>query len=606
MHLPILAADLTTYLLLLREAPLRHRRVLWFWWCSPLVLVVAYYHGQLDLAPMVFLLAAVRLVGRGRPVIGLAALGLGVSLKTHLGLALPFMLIYLLYRRTPWRKLAAGVALALAPAALEALLLAGSPAFGQMVLHNEEQRRVFSFALTAAGGQVEIYLAPLIMVLLAIRYLVVARHNREILASFLGIAYLLLVVFVPPMPGWYLWSVPFIALFYVGQRRVPSFVYWGLSGGTALLILLFEGRFLAIGGMGPEAIGDRALLMQWLAAAGLPIQTGFSLGVTVLDAAYLLSAYWMYTIGAPENRALRTRQTPILVAICGSSGAGKDTLSRAIKQTLGFGRTVQVDGDDHHKWERGHEMWEQFTHLHPHANELHVQLQNAVDLYYGKEVLVAHYDHATGRFGEPRPAEPNDFVFFVGLHTLYLERMRNLMDVRIFVEPEASLGAHWKTLRDQRERGYTREQVLEQLRAREADNARFIAPQREFADIVVSFSADRPIAVGDPSASFELRLRLRLSHSYDVAPVYEELRRLKTLRIERVEDSDLRHQWWDLAGQPTADEVRRAAQALFPDWGELLSHDGLEWAAGLMGVVQLVVALAIRDALIQRPLFDGK
>jgi phosphoribulokinase len=64
---------------------------------------------------------------------------------------------------------------------------------------------------------------------------------------------------------------------------------------------------------------------------------------------------------------------------------------------------------------------------------------------------------------------------------------RESYDVKVYLAPPEPLRAKWKVKRDTLKRGYTEEQVLEELRKREPDSEQFIRPQRQWSDIVVSF-----------------------------------------------------------------------------------------------------------------------
>src|SRR5580704_4195046 len=72
--------------------------------------------------------------------------------------------------------------------------------------------------------------------------------------------------------------------------------------------------------------------------------------------------------------------------------------------------------------------------------------------------------------------------------------MRDAYDVRVFLDPPEELRRRWKVQRDCSRRGYTTDQVLEELDRREADAEAYIRPQRRHADIVISF---RPGDRGD-------------------------------------------------------------------------------------------------------------
>lgn len=98
----------------------------------------------------------------------------------------------------------------------------------------------------------------------------------------------------------------------------------------------------------------------------------------------------------------------------------------------------------------------------------------------------------------PRYAE----VFTSGYYT---RGARDCYDVKVYLAPPESLRTEWKVKRDTRKRGYSNEQVLEQLRKREPDSEQFIRPQRQWSDIVVSFYPP-----SDNSQASDLLLNVRL------------------------------------------------------------------------------------------------
>jgi phosphoribulokinase len=97
------------------------------------------------------------------------------------------------------------------------------------------------------------------------------------------------------------------------------------------------------------------------------------------------------------------------------------------------------------------------------------------------------YQHHDGTFGPLVRVEPEQFAVVEGLLGYSTEEMRRMYDVRVYLNPPEELRRKWKVQRDCSKRGYTTDQVLSELDRREPDSEAFIRPQREFADIVVSF-----------------------------------------------------------------------------------------------------------------------
>jgi phosphoribulokinase len=88
--------------------------------------------------------------------------------------------------------------------------------------------------------------------------------------------------------------------------------------------------------------------------------------------------------------------------------------------------------------------------------------------------------------------------------------VRGLFDLNVWLDPETKLKHGWKVQRDVAKRGYTQEQVYAEIAAREPDVAAYIAPQRRFADLVVSFRRPEGGGSGDEHLSVRIVERATL------------------------------------------------------------------------------------------------
>lgn len=175
------------------------------------------------------------------------------------------------------------------------------------------------------------------------------------------------------------------------------------------------------------------------------------------------------------------------IAICGDSGAGKTYLSELVKEVLPFDNTLVLETDRYHKWERGAKEYESLTHLHPEANHLEKMSEDAYKLSIGEDIYQVDYDHQTGKFTEPQQIKANPFVVFCGLHTLYKESMRDICNLKIYIDTDEELKRKWKIERDMSKRGYTLEKIMKTIEKRENDYQTFVKPQKEFADVLFRF-----------------------------------------------------------------------------------------------------------------------
>jgi len=173
------------------------------------------------------------------------------------------------------------------------------------------------------------------------------------------------------------------------------------------------------------------------------------------------------------------------ISICGDSGSGKSTISALLQEILPFDNTLLFETDRYHKWERGSQNYQAHTHLSPEANYLEKMADDAYKLSLGQTVITVDYDHASGKFTAPESIEPKPYMIMCGLHTLYKENLRSIMDLTIYIDTDEGLKRFWKITRDVEQRGKLLEQVIASIEARTPDYYTYILPQRDHADIII-------------------------------------------------------------------------------------------------------------------------
>jgi phosphoribulokinase len=204
---------------------------------------------------------------------------------------------------------------------------------------------------------------------------------------------------------------------------------------------------------------------------------------------------------------------PAILGVVGDSAAGKTTITRGLVRVLGEGHVTHVGTDDYHKYDRRQRAELGITPLHPDCNYLDIIAQHLALLRRGEPILKPVYRHNDGTFGPPVYVTPARFVVIEGLFGFYLPEIRDVYDVRVYLNPPEEVRRRWKVKRDTSRRGYTTSQVLSELDRREPDSEAFIRPQRRWADIEVSFvPADGSGAVRNEEFDVELTLREGLSH----------------------------------------------------------------------------------------------
>ena len=210
---------------------------------------------------------------------------------------------------------------------------------------------------------------------------------------------------------------------------------------------------------------------------------------------------------------------PVILGVVGDSAAGKTTITRGLVRVLGEAHVTHVCTDDYHRYDRRQRAENGITPLHPDCNYLDVLTQDLATLRRGNAILKPVYRHQDGTFGPPDYVRPERFTIIEGLLGYHLPEMRDVYDVRVFLDPPEDVRRRWKVQRDCSRRGYTTDEVLAELDRREPDSAAFIRPQRRHADMVISF---RPSAGSGDEDQIHLDAELKLFDGLphpDLAPL---------------------------------------------------------------------------------------
>jgi uridine kinase len=585
LRLPLLGADVLICLLLMSWLPAHARTVARSWSASPIVIYATYVHGQLDLWPTALLLLALWFVLGERPRLGAFLLGLGLAAKLHLLVALPFILTFLWKRRRGRSALPAVLAI-LAGTLLLAYAPVWTPAFKLMVLQSPESARLWAVALPF-GPDIALYLAPTALLFAWLRMATWRSVERDLCLLMLGLAFLALVALVPPQPGWFVWSAPFVVFLGAQFTRTAS---WSIRALNLTYLLYF---FVAQSDTALEAFepllgaGQSA---RWTAqlqrlVPALADPRAPNLAWTLLFCATTWTAWEMTRRGISARTSARHDEV-FLIGIGGDSGAGKHTLGRDLLGVLGD-RLALVDGDDDHRWERGDPAWQTLTHLDPRANRLQMQLAALQRLRQGADVRKPRYDHVHGRFTQPKLWPSARVVGLVGLHPFYLSAQRRLLDLRVFVDAAEDVRRAWKMTRDVQDRGKTEAGVLAEMERREPDAQRFVQPQRQHADVVLGHLA----ATETP----HVHLRIEMAGHLDPFALLAALQAEATLQVEWLADPSLHREALIVTGELPAEAVARLAALLLPDADDWLI-DNAVWHAGQRGLAQLVLLHALGAA----------
>jgi len=194
-----------------------------------------------------------------------------------------------------------------------------------------------------------------------------------------------------------------------------------------------------------------------------------------------------------------TRAAPFIIGVAGGTGSGKTTVSNRIRAMVGAEHLAYIQHDSYY-YDMSHlppaERAKQ-NYDHPESLDTPLLVQQLHQLRRGEPVAVPVYDFAThSRRAETQRVHPARIVLVEGILIFWEKALRDLMDMRIFVDTAADLRFIRRLHRDTTERGRTLESVIDQYLATVRPmHLEFVEPSKRHADLLVPEGGYNRVAV---------------------------------------------------------------------------------------------------------------
>ncbi|MBE1554631.1 uridine kinase [Sporosarcina limicola] len=190
---------------------------------------------------------------------------------------------------------------------------------------------------------------------------------------------------------------------------------------------------------------------------------------------------------------------PLVIGIAGGSGSGKTSVTDSIYDVFKEHSVVVIEQDYYYK-DQAHLKFEErleTNYDHPLAFDTDLLISQIQVLLDRKRVEKPVYDYALHtRSDETITIEPQDVIILEGILVLEDARLRELMDIKLFVDTDADLRIIRRIMRDIKERGRTIESVVEQyLSVVRPMHNKFIEPTKGYADIIIPEGGHNGVAI---------------------------------------------------------------------------------------------------------------
>lgn len=201
----------------------------------------------------------------------------------------------------------------------------------------------------------------------------------------------------------------------------------------------------------------------------------------------------------------------LVIGIAGGTGSGKTTVTNKILEHIDKNRVVVIQHDFYYKdiSVYGGKSPAEVNFDHPASLETDLLIEHIRRLKEGKPVDIPIYNFTTHkRMAETRRVDPKEIIIIDGILIFESKPLRDLMDIKIFVDTDADERLVRRMRRDILERGRSIESVMQQyMNTVKPMHIEFVEPSKVWADVIIPRGAENTVAIQMVASRIEMMIR---------------------------------------------------------------------------------------------------
>lgn len=190
---------------------------------------------------------------------------------------------------------------------------------------------------------------------------------------------------------------------------------------------------------------------------------------------------------------------PLIIGIAGGAGSGKSTISEKLKSINGENKVQIIEQNSFVKdfSSMNFDERKKLNFEHPDSFDFDNLVRILKDLALGNDVSIHSFDFVTlERTDNFQTITPKDIIVVEGSLILYEKKLRDLFDIKVFIDTDSDIRLIRRIIRDTKEKSMPLEKIiLEYISVVKPTNINFVEPTKRFADIIIPEGGENEVAI---------------------------------------------------------------------------------------------------------------
>ena len=554
------------------------------YWLSPISLYVLYIHGQLDILPVFLLILSLYFVYENNFSLSGVVLALAISAKFSMLIALPFIIIYAYRIRLARKIFLKFIIYFLSLLALCFLPFLNNNDFINMVIKSPQSEKLFYLFVNYSSG-LNLFILPTIFVVILYFIWRLERITFDLFIMSIGLGFFVLLLLLPPSPGWYLWILPFLVFY---QLKCPS-DYLFISLPFYLTYVIFYSFY----SQGSVPIFLENNLFS-LSSYTFESQKIYSILFTILQASGLLICIRMFTYGIARNNFFSFGKKPLLVGISSINNSDLE-LSHLLSNLFGKSFCKTISQDNYCKISNKNNLKiNNFNKLdNPNIYFLNKFSSDVLSLRNNDYKYQRNKEDSFLNIKNSRDKLKYSFLFIVGQHYLFMKKLRDFINLKIYIDIDEGLLPYYENkFNSNNIKKFTGAKRLSKKSKIEYENKQIDASDLVFKILPLNNKVSFKENIKIPKQ----RLEVIMANGYFHDNLAHNLIALCSANITVENFDQIDKITLSIEVDITKEDIEQISKYLIPNCEDLVINSDL-WESGLLGIIQIIVIKHIADIL---------